>query len=532
MYYSEWNGSEWGEAIRIEELANPYRQGHCTFGADPDQMIVSWDPPGSYGNYDLFTTTRVGGMWQHPVNMGATINTSALEWEPVWSSSGDAIFVTTVREDGPGGSDIYLLQLGAADDCDGDGVLNGDDNCVHTPNPGQEDADGDGFGDVCDNCPDHSNPSQADSDGDGAGDACDTDVDNDGIADDADNCPMVYNPDQADTDGDLIGNECDNCPSVANAEQEDSDGDGVGNACDNCEYEYNPDQADHDNDGVGNACDEDFTGSRIVVESKSILVNTSGTIGVYIENTHAVRSLDIPLVIRSLEGEAYPTAITASFNPDGRLPVDGPLSAIQFINGYDVEDGTCKQEQPGGFATIEGENSLGYTLASPDDPDAFLFVRSRLLGADLPPGSDFPVGMGQPSILLDVDVPYVEGRFEVDTTCCNPSNHLLLIRPDVTPVPELTFTKGIIEVSECACSQQSDYDQSGFLDVLDVHAEIDVLFRDLPEEHRFGCPASCGDFNNDGFPDVVDLSGLIDHVFIGGSAPCNPCNPVSSACDR
>jgi Tol biopolymer transport system component len=532
MYYSEWNGSEWGEAIRIDELANPYRQGHCTFGSDPNKMILSWDPPGDYGNYDLFTTTRVGGTWQTPVNMGAQINTPALEWEPVWSSSGDAIFVTTVREDGVGGSDIYLLQLGPADDCDGDGVPNGDDNCVLTPNPGQEDADGDGFGDVCDNCPNTPNPSQADSDGDGSGDACDNDGDNDGINDDVDNCPLVYNPGQTDTDGDLIGDACDNCPAVANEGQEDLDGDGVGDACDNCQYDYNPDQSDHDNDGVGDACDEDFVGSRVVVESKSILVGTAATIGVYLENTESIRAVDIPLVFRSVEGGAYPSAMTASYNEQGRLPTDGPLSGVLFINGYDVEDGSCKMGQPGGFGTIEGQNPYGYTLASPDDPDAFLFARGRLLGGDLPAGSDFPVGSGQPSILLDVEVSYTEGLFEIDTTCVNPSNHLLLVSSDNIPLSDLTFTKGIIEVSDCACSQQGDYDESGFIDVLDVHAEIDVLFMGGSEEQRLGCPASCGDFNYDGYPDVMDLSGLIDYVFVGGKAPCNPCNPVTSTCDR
>src|SRR5436305_1900153 len=58
-------------------------------------------------------------------------------------------------------------------DCDGDGVLDGDDNCPAQPNADQRDADGDGVGDVCDNCRFTPNSDQVDTDGDGVGDACD-----------------------------------------------------------------------------------------------------------------------------------------------------------------------------------------------------------------------------------------------------------------------------------------------------------------------------------------------------------------------
>lgn len=121
--------------------------------------------------------------------------------------------------------------LAAPGDADGDGVLDGNDNCPGVPNTGQGDADGDGAGDACDpdddndfvedgsdNCPYTPNPTQADADRDGIGDACEIpttsgrDRDGDGIPDKTDNCPKVRNPDQVDTDGDRKGDACDKAP--------------------------------------------------------------------------------------------------------------------------------------------------------------------------------------------------------------------------------------------------------------------------------------------------------------------------------
>ena len=77
------------------------------------------------------------------------------------------------------GSNTGAFQLGISveppppvGDADNDGVIDVEDNCVNTDNPGQEDGDADGAGDVCDNCLVDSNEDQADSDGDGLGDVC------------------------------------------------------------------------------------------------------------------------------------------------------------------------------------------------------------------------------------------------------------------------------------------------------------------------------------------------------------------------
>jgi len=112
------------------------------------------------------------------------------------------------------------FELDANGDEDGDGVLNGVDNCVNTANADQADADGNGIGDVCqdtdndsvldinDNCPETPNTNQADTDGDGIGDAC-QDTDGDSILDIEDNCIDMANTDQQDTNGNGSGDVCD-----------------------------------------------------------------------------------------------------------------------------------------------------------------------------------------------------------------------------------------------------------------------------------------------------------------------------------
>lgn len=128
----------------------------------------------------------------------------------------------------------------APDDTDGDGVVDGADNCPLLSNANQLDADEDGVGDICDicpsdnpndsdgdgictsadNCPGNPNASQADSDSDGVGDVCDTcpldnpnDVDDDGICGANDNCPTVANAGQDDTNGNEVGDACE-CPAA------------------------------------------------------------------------------------------------------------------------------------------------------------------------------------------------------------------------------------------------------------------------------------------------------------------------------
>jgi len=98
----------------------------------------------------------------------------------------------------PGGS---LEVCGGDNDCDGDDVLDGADNCRTAANTEQTNTDlttdppGDPLGDACDSCPSVANPDQINTDvaleaggasvvGDSLGDECDDDDDNDEFDDD------------------------------------------------------------------------------------------------------------------------------------------------------------------------------------------------------------------------------------------------------------------------------------------------------------------------------------------------------------
>jgi|GEM_PF-3016102 len=143
----------------------------------------------------------------------ATANGARIELTERPEGQGFTLKYTVTATDPSGNATSEDCSLDFDPDSDGDGVIDGEDDCPDDFDPAQLDEDEDGVGDACDVCPGISDSDQADSDGDGIGDRCE-DTDLDGVLDSwppesADNCPEVPNPAQLDFDGDGIGNLCD-----------------------------------------------------------------------------------------------------------------------------------------------------------------------------------------------------------------------------------------------------------------------------------------------------------------------------------
>ncbi len=270
---------------------------------------------------------------------------------------------------------------------------------------------------------------------------------------------------------------------------------------------------------------------RIAVESQSVGMTETVTVGVYLENDATVNTIVANYVIRSLSNSAYPTAILAEYNTaGGRLDADGPGGAlvdIVILNSYETEDGSCKSGEPGGFSTIAETNNDAGTpfdvdVPNPGDPDAIKASRSRIFGQQLEPGSDFPIGTGEPHLLLHFTAPSDTGKFEIDTTCTNASSHTVFVLAtggSVTPV----FTKGVITVTECSCPYQGDFNADAVIDAMDLNAMINILFFNGQDIQDPACPAKRSDCHYNGASSARDLNWIIQHIFFNGPPPCDPC---------
>ena len=120
------------------------------------------------------------------------------------------------------------------------------DNCDFTDSEVQTNSDADTLGNACDNCDLIDNETQENTDGDPEGNVCDADDDGDGVLDGEDNCPLVENPplvpggDQADVDNDGEGDACDG----------DADGDGIPGDFEETELGTDPLNRDTDGDTI------------------------------------------------------------------------------------------------------------------------------------------------------------------------------------------------------------------------------------------------------------------------------------------
>jgi hypothetical protein len=99
----------WGPATLIPELSSPSTENRPTIRRDGLEIFFYSDRPGGLGGNDIWVATRdtVDAPWSTPVNLGAPVNTSAVEQHPYLASDGKTLFFSSTRP-GSAGLDLYV----------------------------------------------------------------------------------------------------------------------------------------------------------------------------------------------------------------------------------------------------------------------------------------------------------------------------------------------------------------------------------------------------------------------------------------
>lgn len=201
--------------------------------------------------------------------------------------------------------------------------------------------------------------------------------------------------------------------------------------------------------GMWLVCAGVFAQNTVVAPSMTLNGGESGVeVRILLTNDIPIRSLSAPFVFRNVQGGAFVTSLKPGW-AERLAPGLNVLSEIDITNIYPAEDGTC-QGGAGGFATASFSDTLPHPVSS--SPVGLLMFRNKIFSDSLDVGAD-AVG----SIRLVIDVNSMQGQFEIDTTCMDPSNHLFLVRASGGGGAVPDFTKGIINIGHPPVARDSSW---------------------------------------------------------------------------
>jgi hypothetical protein len=187
--------------------------------------------------------------------------------------------------------------------------------------------------------------------------------------------------------------------------------------------------------------------NSVTVESRQVARGAMNVVvGIYLENELPAAIMTMPLEFRSITPGAF-ISERFSITATGRV-------ATSVLTQMEV-----KRFCGNSSADFACSGPLSHSWGCPDtgdipadffvSPSALLWVGLSFVAEQMAPGRD---PSGDPSFTLTFDVTDINGRFEIDTCCMTPANHLAYAwtssdTRDVYEVP-LEFTRGIITIGD------------------------------------------------------------------------------------
>lgn len=111
LYVSEWTGSQWSMPMKLKDGVNTasWESQPCVSGDGKELYFVSRRS----GNADIYRCLRnANGTWGEPQNLGAPINTKGTEMAPFLHPDGQTLYFSSDKHVGMGGFDLFMSRRG------------------------------------------------------------------------------------------------------------------------------------------------------------------------------------------------------------------------------------------------------------------------------------------------------------------------------------------------------------------------------------------------------------------------------------
>ncbi|GAB3343735.1 hypothetical protein GCM10027429_34740 [Marivirga atlantica] len=109
FYSTENENEEWSKPRPIEGRINSegFSEQSVCISADGEFMLFASNRPGGFGGFDIYGCYKENGKWMRPFNMGPVINTKYDEDGPYLANDGITLYFSSKGQKGFGGFDVF-----------------------------------------------------------------------------------------------------------------------------------------------------------------------------------------------------------------------------------------------------------------------------------------------------------------------------------------------------------------------------------------------------------------------------------------
>lgn len=115
FFVSDKSGADWSAARRLTGSINTAQnEGAQVISQDASWLVFTGcNRPDGFGSCDIYIAYKTERGWSEAINLGSVVNSEAWESQPCLSPDKQALYFTSRRPGGFGGSDLYVSYLGA-----------------------------------------------------------------------------------------------------------------------------------------------------------------------------------------------------------------------------------------------------------------------------------------------------------------------------------------------------------------------------------------------------------------------------------